>query len=83
MVHVKEVCPHDNLESLLQCSQGLCNKGANLIELPYCSLLMENSRRNLVREPGPILHFVQEDEFSSYPHDRACILQGTTCPTPR
>lgn len=53
------------------------------IELPYHSLLMENSRRKLVRALGSIFNFVQEDESSSYSHNWACILRDTTRPTPR
>lgn len=44
------------------------------IELPYQAVTLEDSQREVIKCLGPILHFVQDDEVSSYPHDRVCIL---------
>ncbi|CAM6093891.1 unnamed protein product [Calypogeia fissa] len=53
------------------------------IEIPFCSLLLENCRQQVAGALGKVLYYVQGDEYSSYPHDRACILWDTTREVPR
>lgn len=48
------------------------------IDLPCRYLVLETSRQKLAMALGPILHFIQGDECSSYPHDRGCILWDVT-----
>lgn len=53
------------------------------IELPYRSLILETSRKKLALALDPILHFIQGEECSSYPHDHTCILWDVTQKTLR
>lgn len=52
------------------------------IELPYRFLLLETSCQKLALALGLILHFIQGEEFNSYPRDRAYILWDVTRRTP-
>jgi hypothetical protein len=48
------------------------------IELPFRTLILEKIRQLIAESLGEILYYIQGDELSSYPHDRACILWDTT-----
>jgi hypothetical protein len=44
------------------------------IELPFCDLIFEPQRRRLVEQLGPILQYTHSDLWTSYPHDRTCVM---------
>ncbi|CAM6125770.1 unnamed protein product [Calypogeia fissa] len=53
------------------------------IELPFRSIILEKCRKQVAGALGKVLYYVQGDELSSFPHDRACILWDTTRPVPK
>ncbi|CAM6098150.1 unnamed protein product [Calypogeia fissa] len=53
------------------------------IELPFRSLLLENCRQQVAGALGKVLYYVQGNEYSTFPHDRACILWEKTHPVPK
>ncbi|CAM6111226.1 unnamed protein product [Calypogeia fissa] len=53
------------------------------IEIPFRAIILEKCRKLVAGALGKILYYVQEDEISSYPHDRACILWDTSRPVPK
>jgi hypothetical protein len=44
------------------------------IELQFRDLIFEPQRRKLVEQLGPILHYPRGDEWSTYPHDKVCVM---------
>jgi hypothetical protein len=44
------------------------------IELQFRDLIFEPQRSKLVEQLGPILHYTKGDEWSTYPHDRVCVM---------
>ncbi|CAM6084773.1 unnamed protein product [Calypogeia fissa] len=53
------------------------------IEIPFRSIILEKCRKLVAGALGKILYYVQGDEISSFPHDRACILWDTCRPVPK
>lgn len=53
------------------------------MEIPYRALVLKDNRRDLMLRMGPLLHFAQGEDVTSYPHDRACILWDTTKEVPK
>lgn len=52
------------------------------IEIPFHALLLEKCRMMIAESFGQVLFYIQGDDRSSYPHDRACILWDTTREVP-
>jgi hypothetical protein len=44
------------------------------IELQFRDLIFEPQRRKLVEQLGPILNYTIGEEWSTYPHDRVCVM---------
>lgn len=52
------------------------------INFPFCALALKTSRRRLAECLGTMLVYLQGDDYSKYPNDRACILWDITKPPP-
>jgi hypothetical protein len=55
-------------------STGKYSKLPVWVEIPYRSLILEPYRMQLAKALGPVLLYLQGEEHSTFPHDRACIL---------
>jgi hypothetical protein len=53
------------------------------IELPFRDLILEPSRRRLIAELGPLLHYEHGRIHSEYPNDKALILWNIRRPVPK
>ncbi|CAM6124146.1 unnamed protein product [Calypogeia fissa] len=53
------------------------------IKIHFRSIILEKCRKQVAGALGKVLYYVQGDELSSFPHDRACILWDTTRPVPK
>jgi hypothetical protein len=51
-------------------------------EIPFRDLIFEPQRRHLIEQLGPILHYTHGDSWSTYPHDRICVMWDLRRPVP-